>query len=91
MPAKPEKELPPQAAIHILVNTRKRPVKGREISYGEVVDLAFPPPRSEDPDTYYSVTYSGAAQEPSSGEIGPGGSVQIKEGTAFRVTKTTKS
>lgn len=75
----------------ITVNSRKRKVQGHVVSYDEIVEFAFPSPRNDQPNTYYSVTYTGAAQQPSSGEMGPSGTLKVKEGSAFRVSKTIKS
>jgi Multiubiquitin len=74
----------------IIVNARPRKVPGREVSYGEIVDLAFPGPHS-DPNVIFSITYRHAASYPSAGELGPGGTVKVREGTIFNVTRTVKS
>jgi hypothetical protein len=74
----------------IIVNARKRTVKGDVVSFEEIVQLAFP--GSHDPNVAFSMTYRHAASEPHAGELGPGGHVKVKkEGTIFNVTKTIRS
>jgi hypothetical protein len=74
----------------IIVNGRARVVPGHQVSFEEVRDLAFPGPHT-DPNVIYSMTYRNAASHPSAGELGPGGTVKIKNGTIFNVTRTVKS
>jgi Multiubiquitin len=77
-------------ASEIIVNARKRTVKGDVVSFEEIVQLAFP--GSHDPNVAFSMTYRHAASEPHAGELGPGGHVTVKkEGTIFNVTKTIRS
>jgi hypothetical protein len=73
----------------IIVNARKRTVKGDKVSFEEIVQLAFP--GSHDPNVAFSMTFRHAASEPHAGELGPGGHVTVKEGTIFNVTKTVRS
>ncbi|MGJ5196557.1 MULTISPECIES: multiubiquitin domain-containing protein [unclassified Bradyrhizobium] len=74
----------------IVVNARKRTVKGDIVSFEEIVQIAFP--GSHDPDVAFSMTYRHAASDPHAGELGPGGHVKVKkEGTIFNVTKTIRS
>jgi len=73
----------------IIVNARKRTVKGDVVSFEEIVQLAFP--GSHDPNVAFSMTFRHAASEPHSGELGAGGHVKVKDGTVFNVTKTIRS
>jgi hypothetical protein len=73
----------------IIVNARKRTVKGDEVSFEEIVQLAFP--GSHDPKVAFSMTYRHAASEPHAGELGAGGHVKVKHGTIFNVTKAIRS
>jgi hypothetical protein len=73
----------------IVVNARKRTVPGDEVSFEQIVQLAFP--GSHDPNTAFSMTYRHAASEPHAGELGAGGHVKVKNGTIFNVTKTIRS
>lgn len=80
----------PRPNYEIIVNSRAHVVHDKTISFEQVVKLAFPGPQP--PETRYSMTYSHAASVPHAGELGPGGSVEVKkEGTVFNVTPTTKS
>jgi Multiubiquitin len=74
----------------IIVNSRPRKVSGHEVTYEEVLELAFPGPHN-DPNVVFSMTYRHAAAHPSAGELGPGGKVKVREGTVFNVTRTVKS
>jgi hypothetical protein len=73
----------------IIVNARKRTVKGDKVSFEEIVQLAFP--GSHEPNVAFSMTFRHAASEPHAGEFGPGGHVKVKDGTIFNVTKTVRS
>ena len=74
----------------IIVNARPHKVPGREVTYDEILELAFPGPHT-DPNIVFSMTYRHAASHPSAGELGPGGTVKVREGTVFNVTRTVKS
>lgn len=73
----------------IIVNARKRTVKGEEVSFEEIVQLTFP--GSHDPNVAFSMTFRHAASKPHAGELGAGGHVKVKDGTVFNVTKTIRS
>jgi Multiubiquitin len=73
----------------IIVNARKRTVKGDVVSFEKIVQLAFP--GSHDPNVAFSMTFRHAASEPHAGELGAGGHVKVKDGTVFNVTKTIRS
>lgn len=60
--------------------------KKEEITYDEVVALAFP--NAQDAD--YSITYMRGHGD-KDGILAPGGSVKVKEGMAFRVNPTGQS
>lgn len=74
----------------IIVNSRPREIHGREASFEQVVQLAFPG-GAADQNTVYSMTYRHAASNPHAGELGPGGKVEVKNGTIFNVTRTVRS
>ncbi len=63
--------------------------KKEDISYEEVVDLAYPD-FAQHPEITYSVTYT-KGQGNKEGILAPGGSVKVKEGMAFRVNRTGQS
>jgi hypothetical protein len=79
----------PRPPIEIIVNTRKKLVRGPTITFEDIVALAFPGPH--DPNVVFSMTYRKAASTPHSGELGQNGSITIKQGTVFNVTRTVQS
>lgn len=80
----------PPVTFEIKVNSRDEIVNNKRVTFEQVVQLAFPGPHS--PNIVFSMTYRHAASEPHAGELGPGGSVEVKKkGTIFNVTKTDKS
>lgn len=80
----------------IKVNGRTRTVEGREVSFQEVVKLAFPTGPTQ-ANTKFTVTFRNAAQVPAMGELDPGQTVKVKSGrdaeneTIFNVTETVLS
>lgn len=72
---------------NIIVNARPKKVNGDQISYTEVVALAFP--GALDPNIVYTVTYVGP-QIPD-GTLVEGQSVKIRNGMKFDVNKTNRS
>ncbi len=80
----------PPPTFEIIVNARPRIVADCHVTFGQVVQLAFP--GSTEPNVVFSVTYRHAASLPHAGELGAGGSVEVKKkGTIFNVTKTIQS
>lgn len=81
----------PSNVIEIIVNARPRIVDDRHVTFEQVVQLAFPGCQHE-PNAVFSMTYRHVASKPHAGELGPGGSVEVKtKGTIFNVTKTVQS
>jgi hypothetical protein len=78
----------PTHEIEIIVNARPKLVPGPNVTFEQIVELAFP--GSHNPNSVFSVTYRKAAN-PSEGELGAGGVIKIKKGTTFNVTQTDKS
>lgn len=76
----------------IVVNARERSVPGKTVTFEQIVDIAFPrnAPSPGQP-FVYSMTYRRAASVPHAGELGPGGTVTVKKGTIFNVTRTVQS
>ena len=80
----------PPATFEIKVNSRDEVVNDKRVTFEQVVQLAFPGPHG--PNIVFSMTYRHASSQPHAGELGAGGSVEVKKkGTIFNVTKTTKS
>ncbi|HCG01744.1 MAG TPA: hypothetical protein DEV93_14525 [Chloroflexi bacterium] len=75
--------------VTIIVNGRKRPVEEKDISFEDVVELAYPGTPTG-PNIVYTVAYRKAAGN-RSGDLLAGQSVKVKEGTIFDVTQTDKS
>jgi hypothetical protein len=74
----------------IIVNAREKKWDEKEISYEQVIILAFGS-YSSDENTVYTVTYSKGEQPHHEGSLVKGGSVKVKEGMIFNVTQTNKS
>lgn len=79
----------PRPTYEIIVNARPKTVPGPDVTFEQIVQLAFPGPH--DPSTVFSMSYRHAASKPPSGELGAGGVVKVKNGTVFNVTRTTQS
>lgn len=76
--------------VVVIVNGRPREVRGPELSFEEVVNLAYDNNPPSGPYIVITVTYSrgvGGAQ----GTMCPGDSVKIRERMIFNVTATDKS
>lgn len=74
----------------IIVNSRPRTVNTHTVTFEQIVQLAFPGP--QEPNVVFSMTYRHAASTPHAGELGAGGSVDVKKkGTVFNVTRTVQS
>lgn len=75
---------------NIIVNGRPRKVTQSELSFDEVVRLAFANPHTG-PDWEYTVTYSRGQSPKHEGTLTAGNSVPVKDGMVFNVTETNKS
>lgn len=77
--------------ITIVVDgTRHEVPKNDEITYAEVVALAYPD-FARHPEITYSVTYTRGHGDKPEGILAPGGSVKVKDGMSFRVNRTGQS
>lgn len=75
-------------AITIIVNTREKKVEGKEVSYDQIVGLAFEnPPTGE----FIEITITYREGPGRDGSLQPGKTVKIKERMVFDVTATDKS
>jgi len=79
----------PATTYEIIVNARPRTVTGSTVTFEQVVQLAYP--GAQDPNVAFDVTYHKAASTPPAGQLGPGGSIRVKNGTVFNVTRTVQS
>jgi hypothetical protein len=82
--------LKPPATYLIIINARPREIDYAFVTFEQIVAMAFP--GTHEPNITFSMTYSHAASQPHAGELGPGGSVEVKKkGTVFNVTRTVQS
>jgi hypothetical protein len=85
-----ERFITARLTFEIIVNSRPRTVNARTVTFEQIVQLAFP--GQHDPNVVFSMTYRHAASTPHAGELGAGGSVDVKKkGTVFNVTRTVQS
>ncbi len=74
--------------IEIIVNARPRQVAKEDLSYTEVVVIAFPDDAANT-DKEFTVAYSNPHGQ--DGTLVSGQSVKVKKGMVFLVTKTNRS
>ena len=82
--------------ITLIVNGREKTVPSSELSpdgelsFDQVVRIAFDPPPSG-PNIVITVTYRNGAGRPPEGRLSADQSVKVQDGTIFNVTPTDKS
>jgi hypothetical protein len=81
---------PVNKVYHIIVNLERKEERKKQLTFWDVVALAFPNPPIG-PNMVYTVTYRKAAGPMHQGSLVDGGTVEIKDGTIFSVTQTDKS
>jgi hypothetical protein len=75
----------------IIVNAQPKVVEDPEVSFEDVVAIAFPEAAGGQ-GVIFSVTYRHAASVPHAGELSAGNSIEVKKkGTVFNVTRTVQS
>ncbi|MGB7220080.1 MAG: multiubiquitin domain-containing protein [Vicinamibacterales bacterium] len=74
----------------IIVNGRQKMVTAKEMSFADIVALAFDNPPTG-PNIVFTVTYRKGEGDKPEGTLVPGGTVKIKDGMVFNVTATDKS
>jgi hypothetical protein len=82
---------PEDRTTEIIVNGRPREVVGPEVTFDQIVKLAFenPPHGAE---TIYTVTYrKGGNDHRPEGIMVEGDTIKVKKGTTFNVTATNRS
>jgi len=85
-----ERFITARLTFEIIVNSRPRTVSARTVTFEQIVQLAFP--GQHEPNVVFSMTYRHAASTPHAGELGAGGTVNVKKkGTVFNVTRTVQS
>jgi hypothetical protein len=80
----------PDKDFDIVVNGEPHTVEDARVTYEQVVRLGFAA-EADDPNKTFTVTYRKAAGPSHDGKLVEGGSVEVKNGTVFNVTSTTKS
>jgi len=79
-----------EGAVHItiFVNARERHITEDEVTYTEVVLLAYDPMEEN---VIYTVSYKGGPKKKPAGTLSPGDIIEVKSGMIFNVTPTNKS
>jgi hypothetical protein len=76
----------------VIVNGTPKEVRTRELTFEQVVELAFPNNPWGNPNTIYTVAFRrGEGNKPQGSMVQGGDSVSVKEGMIFDVTPTDKS
>ena len=76
--------------VTVIVNGRQKMVAAKELSFGDVVGLAFDNPPSG-PNIVFTVTYRRGEGNKPEGTLIDGETVKVKDGMIFNVTATDKS
>jgi len=85
-----ETEKQDERDFDIVVNAQPKSVPTREVTFDQIVALAFDTP--SDPNTTFTVLYRKAQEPRHEGAMVEGDVVEVKKkGTVFSVTPTTKS
>ncbi|MFB7085769.1 MULTISPECIES: multiubiquitin domain-containing protein [Streptomyces] len=74
----------------IIVNARPHTWEAKEITYEQVVELAYPGQPPSDQDTY-TVRYSRGHDGHGTGSLTAGHEVRVKKGMVFDVYRTSRS
>jgi hypothetical protein len=76
----------------VMVNGTPKEVRTEELTFEQVVDLAFPNNPWGNPNTIYTVAYRrGEGKKPQGAMVQGGDPVKVKDGMIFDVTPTDKS
>ena len=76
--------------ITIIINGRKYEVPKEEISFEEIVDLAFDD-ASQGENICFTITFKRGRGDKPEGTLVEGDAVKVKKGMIFNVTRTDKS
>ena len=74
----------------IIVNGTSYPVPNDEVSFDQVVDIAYPD-GGRGPLITYTVDYYNGAGRPPEDKLTKGQKAKVKNGTVFNVTRTDRS
>ena len=78
-----------EKGVTIIVNGREHEVEKEEITYAEIVALAFSNPPTDG--AIFVVTYRRGHGNKPEGTLVEGGSVKVKKGMIFNVTPTNRA
>ena len=81
---------PDEKTFLITVNGRQRPVEREELSFDELVDLAFDDP-ARGPQIVFTITFREGGGRPPEGELDEGQKLKVRDGTIVNVTRTDQS
>jgi len=76
--------------VTIIVNGRQKEVTARELSFADIIKLAFDNPPSG-PNVLFTVTYRRGSGDKPEGTLVEGQTVKVRDGMIFNVTATDKS
>ena len=81
---------PDHGPFAIVVNGRRKEVEREELSFDELVDLAFDDP-ARGPQIVFTITFRDAAGRIREGELDEGQRLKVRDGTIVNVTRTDQS
>ena len=81
---------PGDKTFSIIVNGRSRQVEGDELSFDELVDLAFDDP-ARGPQIVFTITFREAGGRIPEGELDEGQRLKVQDGTIINATRTDQS
>ena len=76
--------------VTIIVNGTPHETPKDDITYAEVVEMAFPEYKNH-PERIYSITYRRGQGNKPEGILSPGSTAKVKEGMIFSVSETSQS
>ena len=74
----------------IIVNGSTHPVHNDEVSFDQIVDIAYPD-GGRGPLITYTMNYYNGAGRPPEGKLTKNQEAKVKDGTVFNVTRTDRS
>ena len=80
----------PDKKIDIIVNGTSHPVPDDEVSFDQVVDIAYPD-GGRGPLITYTVNFYNGAGRPPEGKLTKDQKAKVENGTVFNVTRTDRS
>ena len=83
-------QVPDDKTLTIIVNGRQRQVESDELSFDELVNLAFDDP-ARGPQIVFTITFRGAGGRIPEGELDEGQRLKVRDGTIINVTRTDQS